>query len=108
MSVMTQQTGAIPELTPGWRLQMALAHAGVSVEEMAEELGVHRGTVSRWLNDRGAPPRAAYVKMWALRTGVDYRWLSDTCRPPREGTDGGSKLKYRLSRSFPTLAAEAA
>lgn len=67
---------AIPEWTLGWRLQRALAHSGISAEQMASELGVVRATVSRWMHDKGAPPRAAYVKQWALRTGVSYRWLS--------------------------------
>lgn len=74
---------AIPEWTLGWRLQRALAHAGVSVEAIAVEIGVSRSTVSRWMNDRGAEPRAGYIKLWALRCGVPYEWL-------RTGTDGGS------------------
>ena len=68
--------GRIPDLTLGWRLQMALQHGGVSAQEMADDLGVSRSTVSRWLNDHGAAPRAAYVKQWALRTHVSYAWLS--------------------------------
>jgi transcriptional regulator with XRE-family HTH domain len=69
------QAGVIPELTLGWRMQLALGRR-ISVEAIAEELGVSRSTVSRWINDRGAPPRAAYLKMWALRTGVPYEWLA--------------------------------
>lgn len=67
--------GDIPEWTLGWRLQRALAHAGVSVEEMADEIGVSRSTVSRWLNDRGSPPRIGYVRLWALRTGCSLEWV---------------------------------
>jgi transcriptional regulator with XRE-family HTH domain len=70
------QAGVVPEWTLGWRMQRALKHAEISVEAIAEELGVSRSSVSRWLNDRGAPPRAAYLKMWALRTGVPYEWLT--------------------------------
>ncbi len=70
------QAGVIPEWTLGWRMQRALAHAEISVEAIAGELGVSRSSVSRWLNDRGAPPRAAYLKLWALRTGVPYEWLT--------------------------------
>lgn len=69
---MTQMT--IPEWTLGWRLQRSLAHAGVSIDEMAEELGVSRQSVSRWLNEHGMP-RRAYLKLWALRTGVPLEWL---------------------------------
>src|SRR5258708_40378988 len=76
MSAMEEQ-GAIPEWTLGWRLARALGYAGVSVEEMAEELGVSRSTVSRWMNDRGAPPRVGYVKLWCQRTGTNLEWVVD-------------------------------
>lgn len=74
----------IPDWTLPWRMQRALAHAGVSVEEMAAELGVTRQTVSRWLNEHGAPPRIGYLKVWALRCGVPYEWLlsGDQIRTP--------------------------
>lgn len=70
---MTQATD-IPEWTLGWRLQRSLAHAGVSMDEMAEELGISRRMVSRWINEH-ARPRTAYLKVWALRTGVPLEWL---------------------------------
>lgn len=73
--------GAIPQWTLGWRLQRALSHAEMNVEEMASELGVVRATVSRWMHDKGAPPKAAYIKQWALRTGVPYLWLQDGVEP---------------------------
>lgn len=71
------ELGAIPPWTLGWRLQRALAWASISVNEIASELDVSRGTISRWLNDRGAPPRPIYIRQWALRTGVPYGWLCD-------------------------------
>jgi transcriptional regulator with XRE-family HTH domain len=67
--------GQIPDWTLGWRLQRSLAHAGVSVEEMAGDLGVTRQTVGRWLHERGEPKRG-YLKLWALRTGVSFAWLT--------------------------------
>lgn len=79
-----ENTGTIPEWTLGWRLQRALGHAGIKTQDMAEYLGVTRSTISRWTNDHGAPPRAAYVKQWALMTGVPSWWLLDE-EPP----DGG-------------------
>lgn len=84
--------GQIPALTLGWRMQMALRHGGVSTREMAEELGVTRETCSRWAHDKGAPPRAAFVKMWALRTGVPYRWIAfgEAESPRPSDSDGGS------------------
>jgi len=83
-SPQSPQAGAIPAWTIGWRMQRALAHAGISVEEISDELGVSRSSVSRWLNDR-ALPRAAYLKVWALRTGVAYEWLAGDQFPRRRG-----------------------
>lgn len=93
--------GVIPEWTLGWRLQRALDFAGITATDMADELGVARGTVSRWMNDHGAPPRLAYVKMWALRCGVNLGWLELGVGPdpspgapdPRDSDDRASKAK---------------
>jgi transcriptional regulator with XRE-family HTH domain len=68
--------GVIPEWTLGWRMQRALGHAHLTTEEMADDLGVSRSTVSRWVNDKG-PVRVIYLKQWALRTGVPLAWLLD-------------------------------
>jgi transcriptional regulator with XRE-family HTH domain len=79
---MTQTT--VPEWTLGWRLQRSLAHAEMLTEQMADELGVSRSTVSRWLNGHGAPPRIGYLKLWAMRCGVPLDWLvnGDDVRRP--------------------------
>jgi transcriptional regulator with XRE-family HTH domain len=74
-----RSTGVIPPLTQGWRLQMALAHANMSVEQMSQELGVSRSTISRWLNDRGTPSRG-YLRLWSELTDVDLDWLSEAER----------------------------
>ncbi len=42
---------------------------------MAAELQVSRATVSRWLNDKGLPPRSVYLRRWADLTGVPFLWL---------------------------------
>lgn len=74
----------VPALTLGWRLKMALAHGGVSRDEMADNLGVTPSTLSRWMGDKGAAPSRAYVSQWALSTGVSRAWLERG-----EGTVGG-------------------
>lgn len=66
---------SIPEWTLGWRLRRSLAQAGLATEQMADEIGVSRTTVSGWLNDRGAQPRIGYLKLWAMRCGVPLDWL---------------------------------
>lgn len=74
MSQATYDAGTIPPETMGWRLQRSLAFAGVSVQEMADELGVSRGTISRWCNDKNRPRRSD-LRLWALRCGVPFDWL---------------------------------
>jgi transcriptional regulator with XRE-family HTH domain len=70
-----QQELRIPPWTLGWRLQRALDWGKVSTQEMADELEVSRGTISRWCHDQGMPKRI-FLKHWALRTGVPFEWLA--------------------------------
>lgn len=83
----------IPEWTLGWRLRRSLAQAGIATEQMAEEIGVSRTTVSSWLNDRGAQPRIGYLKLWAMHCGVPLNWLLTGAEVRRPGScpsaDGG-------------------
>lgn len=73
---MTQdQQLAAPEWTLSWRLRRALDYADVSVQDMAEELGVGRTTVSGWLNDPDRRPRRIYLRYWADRCRVPLDWL---------------------------------
>lgn len=72
----TERVERVPEWTLGWKLKRGLDFAGLSAQEMANELGVHVGTVSRWMNDR-EPPRRAYVIAWALRCGVPFDWFAE-------------------------------
>lgn len=65
----------VPAWTLGWRLQRALDFEGLTATAMADELGVNRGTVSRWMHDVGKAPRDAYLRHWANRCGVPFEWL---------------------------------
>jgi transcriptional regulator with XRE-family HTH domain len=100
---MTQQpesAGAVPEWTVGWRMQRALAYAGVSVQQMADDLDVNRATIGRWLSDR-IMPRRVYVQQWALRTGVSFEWLCHGDAGPCGEHPGGtwqSRSNYMQSR----------
>jgi transcriptional regulator with XRE-family HTH domain len=92
----TQRAERIPKLTLGWRLKMALGDE-YSVQEMADYLGVSRATLSRWMADKGAPPKRAYVAQWALKTDVPMRWLEEGIEP--HGPDDGSSTLVRSYRS---------
>ena len=72
----------IPVITLGCRMQISLRHAGLGAQEIADEIGVSRSTVSRWLNDHGAPPRNGWVKLWSQRTGVSLDWLQEGKQRP--------------------------
>lgn len=71
----TDSSPAVPELTLGWRMKLALRHASMSVEDMATQLGVARGTIGTWTSDR-VVPRTVFIRHWALLTGVDPVWLA--------------------------------
>lgn len=80
----------VPELTLGWRLKMSLGD--MQVQDMADQLGVSRATVSRWMGDHGEPPRKAFLKQWALISGVDYEWLETGSLPtPPDSSDTKSE-----------------
>jgi transcriptional regulator with XRE-family HTH domain len=78
----------VPQVTLGWRLKMALAYGDVAAHDMADQLGVARATVSRWMADKGTPPRRAYLTQWALITGVDVNWLIGNGAPVTRITRG--------------------
>src|SRR5690606_11229447 len=77
----------IPDWSLGWRLRRSLEWGGVSAKEMARELDVSEGTISRWCHDVGAPPRSIYLRAWAAKCRVPYDWLV-AGGIPRRGDDG--------------------
>lgn len=95
MSTATQ--GTIPEITLGWRLQMALGE--MKVQDMADTLGVNRATVGRWMHDKGAPPKRAYILQWAMLTGTNAEWL-ETGRASDDFVPEGDGVTV----SYPQLA----
>lgn len=96
----------IPEITLGWRLRMAMEKAGLKADYMAAELGVHRGTITRWTHDFGSPPRPIYLRHWAELCQVRYEWLAgEHARPTvTAGVVGGSDNSQRSVRDTPRYA----
>lgn len=69
-------TGTIPPLTLGWRLRMAIEHAGIPAGRLAEELSIDRGTLTRWMHDKYRRPiNPLFLRAIAERCGVPYEWL---------------------------------
>ena len=79
---MTEQpaSAVMPQWDTADRMRKALRESGMSVQQIADYLGVARNTVSTWINGR-IEPSAQTLRLWAMVTGVNYRWLC-------HGTDG--------------------
>lgn len=76
----------VPQVTLGWRLRIALERADIKAEVMATELGVHRGTITRWTHEIGKPPRPVYLREWAAICGVPYAWLAGDAADTSDGS----------------------
>lgn len=66
-----------PELTLGWRIQIALDEGKLQHTDLMEKFEVSRGTVSRWCRDVGAPPKKFVLNEIAVMCRVSPRWLID-------------------------------
>jgi transcriptional regulator with XRE-family HTH domain len=67
------------------RLRKSLRVSGVSVQAMAESLGVSRNTVGNWINGRGRPGREQ-LSLWSALTGAPLSWLETGELPPINGS----------------------
>ncbi len=79
---------AVPVVTLGWRLQMALAAGGLKHKDLVDKFEVSRETVSRWCRDIGVPPKKFILNEIAVMCGVSARWLIDGESPNTPGPDG--------------------
>lgn len=84
-----QQTGGVPQFTQRHRMALALEFAGLTREDMAAELDVHRNTIGNWMKGTKPVPRAAMIA-WAFRTGVPFEWLLTGHVTENGGPDEGS------------------
>jgi transcriptional regulator with XRE-family HTH domain len=79
-----QQTGSVPRWTLADKLRKARQHAGLEQDELAEQLGIARQSVSNYERGQTTPNRPI-VWAWADVTGVDRAWLlghgDETRRP---------------------------
>lgn len=82
--------GGIPAWTLGDRLRKGRESVGLNQSEMAEQIGISRGSVLGYESDRRIPGRPVLVS-WALRTGVPLWWLQGAacaCGEPNTHSDG--------------------
>lgn len=104
MSIDPGTQGYVPTWTLGWRMQRAMAHAGMNAGDVADAMGVNRTTISRWINDTTTPKRA-FIWQFALLTRTNREWL-ETGNAPQpdgpEGVDGDDGCTRRDSNSQPS------
>ena len=86
-------TLTIPTWTLGDRMQKALDVSGVSVRQMADELGVSRNTASNYLHGHTKPSRSV-LRVWALRTGVPFEWIATGETSNTDTATGGNNGRY--------------
>jgi transcriptional regulator with XRE-family HTH domain len=77
-----------------YRLAFSLEHAGLTVDDMAAELGCHHNTVLNYLAGRTVPKRPT-LRVWALATGLPISWL--------DGTTDGDVTGSTLSTWMPSI-----
>lgn len=98
-----------PELTLGWRIQMALDTGGLKHSDLMSKFEVSRGTVSRWCRDISPAPKKFILNEIAVMCGVSPRWLIDgPTKDGGSGPDGGDRggqpvvLPLTLRRTAPS------
>ena len=94
-----QMTPSIPPDTVGDRMRRALRKENISVQEMAEYLGVSRNTVGTWINDHIRPSEQTF-KLWAMRTGVPLDWLKEGTSfhaPPARGDQHDRRTRRNIT-----------
>ena len=66
------------------RMRRALRISGVTVQDVADYLGVARNTVSTWINGHIVPSKQT-LRLWAMKTGVPFAWLETGTAPADDG-----------------------
>lgn len=101
---MTEQVDfvIVPEVTLGWRIQIALDHAGLKQTDLMEKFEVSRGTVSRWCRDIHPAPKKYILNEIAVMCGVSARWLinGEQETPPDDpgtGAQNPAPIHYKES-----------
>ena len=84
------EAGNIPVIEVKHRLRIAREYAGLEQDELADKIGVSRGTVGNAEKGR-VQPRKIVVNAWALACGVPATWIW-TGKHPDEDPDPGSGL----------------
>lgn len=85
----------VPQFDLADRMRKALRTSDLGVQDMADYLGVARSTVGKWINGHINPSKQS-LRLWAMRTGVDFNWLVTGQSPHQLDADEGFALLPRL------------
>jgi len=86
------------------RLNKSLKYAGISHNEMAEYLEVHRNTIGGYVTGR-TKMLPVIMRLWAARTGVPLEWLRDGVWPePKPVTSSRNGGKTRRNSPVKKVA----
>ncbi len=100
-----QVAGVIPAWTTGDRLRKAREGRGMGQQQMADEIGISRRSVSAY-EGGGSTPKRPVLLSWALRTGVPLEWLrSGTAEAPQPEGPGSERARQysKLQPSDPKV-----
>lgn len=86
----TQPTaGGVPEWTVGDRLRKAREMAHMEKEQLADLIGVSRGTVANYESGATRHMKPIVLRAWAVATGASLHWI-ETGEPGQGGGGGGT------------------
>jgi len=63
-------------MTQQERIRLARRAAGMSQNQLAQEVGVQRSAVSHWEAPLGKNPSVSHLREMALVTGTQFEWLA--------------------------------
>lgn len=105
----TQTAGVVPEFSIHDRLRKAREFSGLDQVQLADRIGVSRGTVSNVESGRVKRIRPILTRAWAMATGVDLTWLETGTASADLGPDGGTfTVLYRQPARVVSLRSSAA
>ena len=88
-------------MTLGQRIQKGRKEAGLSQEELAEQLGVSRQAVSRWENDNGYPEMEKIIRLSQIyQVSLDYLVGNEQEKPGEDISEKGWYVSNELAESF--------
>ncbi len=88
-------------MTFGEKIQKLRKAAGLSQEELSDQLGVSRQAVSKWECDNGYPETEKIVRMSKIfNVTLDYLLNEEETKAPETGTEQGIYVSREMAEGF--------